>query len=276
MKWNSDVIQLSRHRCDLGEGLYCDSDFFAWVDIHRDELLVFAKKTLARYTLPVKPSVIFGRIENRLQIGSDRGMLYFQMDTSECHFFKWSGLPHQLDQFRSNDGAFGASFGLIGFMHRENPLINRGSICRVNGNQLTLVDDDIHIPNGFVFLDETHVLICDSLESRVYLYTFDGSGLLCDKKLFHQFDTALAPDGGCLVNNRIWFALWDGGALSCLDAAGKEIERVLVPCKRPTNCKYDSVKRRIVYTSASEGLQKDEWQGTTCSLPLPTAPVEDQ
>ena len=273
---NRDVQQLSHHISDLGEGLYCDSDFIAWVDIYHDELLVFGEAGLTKYALPAKPSVIFGRIENSLQIGTDQGMLYFELATTNYRLTEWRGLPHQLAQFRTNDGAVGAHFGLIGFMHREDPQRNKGSVCRVNGSQLTLLDDDIHIPNGFVFLDETHVLICDSLESRIYQYSFDRAGQLCDKKLFHQFDSSVSPDGGCLVNNRIWFSLWDGGALSCLDAAGNELERVLVPCKRPTNCKFDSVKRRIVFTSASAGLREDAWQGATCTLPLPTTFVDYQ
>jgi sugar lactone lactonase YvrE len=271
---NSDIQQLSRHVCDLGEGLHCDTDLVAWVDIHRDELLILGETGLKRHALPVKPSVIFGRKENSLQIGTDQGVLWFDLNTCDYSLADWCGLPHHLEQFRSNDGCLGADFGLLGFMHREDPLNNKGSVCRVNGNQLTLLDKDIHIPNGFVFLDDSHVLICDSLESRIYVYSFDRAGQLIDKILFHQFDSVVTPDGGCLVNNRIWFALWDGGALVCLDIAGNEVERVMVPCIRPTNCKYDSVKRRIVFTSASADLQEDEWQGTTFSLALPTMRVD--
>lgn len=273
---NREIQQLSRHVCDLGEGLHCDTDFVAWVDIHRGELLILGETGLKRHSLPVKPSVIFGRRENSLQIGTDRGVLWFQLDTCDFRLSGWCGLPHQFEQFRSNDGCLGRDFGLVGFMHREDPLSNKGSVCRFNGNQLALLDKDIHIPNGFVFIDDTHVLICDSLESRIYVYSFNRAGQLIDKILFHQFESAVTPDGGCLVNNRIWFALWDGGALACLDKAGNEVERVMVPCKRPTNCKFDSARRKIVFTSASVDLQEDEWQGTTFSLALPTMRVDYQ
>ena len=267
---NRQVQHVSRHTCDLGEGLYCDSGLISWVDIHQDELLTFDGAGLSRFELPVKPSVIFGRTGDSLGIGADLGRLSFDLKTGEHQLMGWRGLAHDTDKFRSNDGCFGPNFGLVGFMHREDPKRNKGSICRIDQDRLTMIDDDIHIPNGFVFLDEFRVLICDSLDSSIYQYFFDDACQLTKKTLFHRFESAVAPDGGCLINNRLWFALWDGGALSCLDVSGAELGRVSLPCKRPTNCKYDSKMRRIVITSASEGLEEDEWQGTTLSLEIPS------
>ena len=137
-------------------------------------------------------------------------------------------------------------------MHRNRPEKYEGSICRINGNALTVIDNGIHIPNGFIWLNETQILICDSLTSIVYLYTLDEMGSVTDKKLFHKYENSVSPDGGCIVGKNIWFALWDGAALSCLDIkTGEEINRISVPCIRPTNCKYDFRNNKMIFTSAS-------------------------
>lgn len=263
-----ELQQLTQHCCVLGEGLFIDEACTTWLDIHADEFLLMQAGILSRHKLTAKLAVIFERRGNQLRMGCDSGLFSFDLRSNDSHLRDWDTLHNNLEQFRTNDGVQTLSLGLVGFTYREEPERYAGSACRMDGTRPHLFDEAIHIPNGFVPLDAYSILICDSLEARGYLYRLHNSGDLVSKEVWQQFETGLAPDGGCRIEDSVYFALWDGYAIARLNLQGKELGRLDLLCRRPTNCKYDSARTRLLITSASEDLVRDGLQGAPFAIAL--------
>ena len=152
------------------------------VDINNNSFVSHSEK-LENYKLPVKPTVIFSCKDNKLKIGTDKGLFFLDYVSNKERLESWKLAPHDPEHFRTNDGSFGKSMRSLDSC-TEVDLKNMRTICRINGNVLTVIDNGIHIPNGFIWLNETQILICDSLTS-LYLYTLDEMGSVTDKRLFH-------------------------------------------------------------------------------------------
>jgi sugar lactone lactonase YvrE len=90
------------------------------------------------------------------------------------------------------------------------------------------------------------------------LYRLDDAGNIVEKTLWAKLDSGIAPDGGCLVGDFVFVALWDGASIAVFDKSGKLLEKLSLPVIRPTSCKYDVVRSQLWVTSASEGLSKEQ------------------
>jgi sugar lactone lactonase YvrE len=143
-------------------------------------------------------------------------------------------------------------------MHRDDPVKNLGFVYLVKNESFLLLDDSLHIPNSFIEIEPSKILISDSLKGQIWLYQLDDTGNLVEKTLWAQLDKGIAPDGGCLVGDFVFVALWDGNSIAVFDKSGKLIKNLPLPVIRPTNCKYDAVRSQLWVTSAREGLSKEQ------------------
>lgn len=244
-------------RFSLGEGLHIYSNGVAWVDISNSKLAVFDEDFLTNYNIDINPSIIYSVKDNIFSIGCDLGLIEFSTLTKKSSL-KLRNLSLQSVEFRSNDGGFCGDHKLLGFMHRNDPVKNLGLVYLVKDESFHLLDDSLHIPNSFIEIEPSKILISDSLKGQIWLYQLNDVGNLIDKKLWVQLDKGIAPDGGCLVGDFVLIALWDGTSIAVFDKSGKLIKKLPLPIIRPTNCKYDEVRSQLWVTSASEGLSKEQ------------------
>jgi len=241
----------------LGEGLHIYSSGVSWVDINNSKLAVFDEESLTNYNMDIIPSIIYAVKDNIFTIGCDLGLIEFSTLTKKSSL-KIRNLSLQSVEFRSNDGGFCGDYKLLSFMHRDDPVKNLGFVYLVKNESFLLLDDSLHIPNSFIEIEPSKILISDSLKGQIWLYQLDDTGNLVEKTLWAQLDKGIAPDGGCLVGDFVFVALWDGASIAVFDKSGKLIKKLPLPVIRPTNCKYDGVRSLLWVTSASEGLSKEQ------------------
>lgn len=245
--------------CDLGEGLAIGRDSVAWVDINQDTIFLFRDNELRTFKTQFKPSIIYSIDKNELVFGSNLGVCYLNISTGHESLSSLENFNHNCQKYRSNDGGYCGDHQLLGFMHRNDPVKNLGFVYLVKNKSLRLLDNSLHIPNSFIEIEPSKILISDSFKSQIWLYQLDKAGNLVEKILWAQMDKSIAPDGGCLVGDFVLIALWDDSSIAVFDKSGRLLESLPLPIIRPTNCKYDAVSSQLWVTSASEGLSKEQF-----------------
>jgi sugar lactone lactonase YvrE len=245
--------------CSLGEGLFIKNSSASWVDINNNRLFVKENNNFNAYNLKVKPSVIFDFSKKFIRIGSEFGLISFNRLTQNISKYSEKLLPHNINDFRSNDGGASGEYLLLSFMHREKPWNYPGYIYLIKDGCYSLLDNNIFIPNSFIDIGNNQVLISDSLNGEIWKIELDKNGKLVSKNIWHELNGRTGkPDGGCIVEDYIFITLWDGSSIVVLNKNGEFLQNIPLPIKRPTNCKYDISKSQLWVTSASEGLSKEQ------------------
>jgi len=244
--------------CELGEGLFVKNDKAAWVDINNNYLMVYKEDNLVCHNIYNKPSVVYNITENEVSLGTDVGLTIYDTIIKQEVSLTDTSEMHNIKEYRSNDGGFCGTHQLLSFMHRNNPENNLGFIYRVSGETISLIDNSLHIPNSFIKIEPSKILISDSLKGQIWLYQLDKMGNVAEKTIWAQLEPGIAPDGGCLVEDLVFIALWDGAAIAVFDKDGTLLSKLELPVIRPTNCKFDKVSSQLWVTSASEGLSEKQ------------------
>ncbi len=108
-------------RCQLGEGLFVNSEMQSWVDINKNKLFFWSEEGLKIRSLKYKPSVILSAKKDFLTIGCDKGILTFDTNKNEENLILDVSEKHNTQDFRSNDGTILGKNTLLSFMHRTDP-----------------------------------------------------------------------------------------------------------------------------------------------------------
>lgn len=244
--------------CELGEGLFVKNDKAAWVDINNNYLMVYEEDVLTCHATYYKPSIVYNIKENEVSLGSDVGLTAFNTITKREAVLNDVSAMHNTKEYRSNDGGFCETHQLLSFMHRSDPENNLGFVYRVSGESNSLIDNSLHIPNSFIEIGPSKILISDSLKGQIWSYQLDKLGNVAEKTIWAELEPGIAPDGGCLVEGLVFIALWDGAAIAVFDKDGTLLNKLMLPVIRPTNCKFDKISSQLWITSASEGLSKEQ------------------
>jgi sugar lactone lactonase YvrE len=261
MENNLITINLNKiisSNCILGEGLFVKNFQAAWVDIHKNHLFILENMSLSKYFITNKPSVVFNVIDDKVILGTDIGLVSYSLEDKKESILSYVPHKNKIKEYRSNDGGFCGEHKLLSYMHRSDPKNNPGMIYILLKDSYLLLDDGLHIPNSFIEIRPFEILISDSLKGQIWLYKIDNDGSLLDKILWAQLESGIAPDGGCIINDLIFIALWDGSSIAVFNKDGTLLTNLSLPVIRPTNCKFDSVSSQLWLTSASEGLSKDD------------------
>ena len=68
---------------------------------------------------------------------------------------------------------------------------------------------------------------------------------LIKKKNWLNINQNIAPDGGCIYNQKIYLTMWDDASIYVYNLNRKLVEKIDMPVKRPTNCKIDAINSKI-------------------------------
>ena len=129
-----------------------------------------------------------------------------------------------------------------------------------NGENTKSLNISVGIPNGFIQLGDSDILIADSYTKRVNLFRMDRvNEILQFKRCWHDFSVEdFTPDGGCAgKSGNVYIALWDGFGIAVLNYAGDLLRVLEIPVPRPTNCKL-ACDGKLYVTSATEGLSVEQ------------------
>ena len=239
----------------LGEGLFIKPKKKLWVDINKSLLVIYEGSSLTYHHMDCIPSIIFNEANNKVLLGTDKGIIEFSTLSQQIKIT--SKVPSGLNDFRSNDGGYFCGDKLLGFMHKENPAKNTGFIFKVTNNSFEILDSKISIPNTFVEIENSKIIISDSLTREIWLFEVSSKGLI-KKTLWSKLSQSSIPDGGCLLENYVLISLWDDSSIGVFSKKGDLLQKIKIPVIRPTNCKYDAIKNQLWITSASEGLTKEQ------------------
>ena len=260
----STVFHYSRDT--LGEGLFVDleNDQVFWTDIA--ESRVYRKNLIDDqcdlYELGGYPSAILAVNGSTLTFCNRDGVGSYDLESREQTVLSENPDTFSVDWLRANDGVAlddgSVIYGTMGFEPRDGT----GGLYLYDGKSTRSLNMPLGIPNGFIRLDKSRLLIADSLAKRVNLYDFDtGTKTLRFIRCWHDFSSnCFTPDGGCTdYNGKVYFALWDGNGVAVLDYSGNLVEIIDLPVPRPTNCKLAGDKRLLI-TTAREGLSAIQLQ----------------
>ena len=235
----------------LGEGLLVKPNKKFWVDINKSILATYEHNSLSHYNLDFIPSIVFEEEENKVILGSDRGIIDFSLSNQTKIIT--SKAPDILKEFRSNDGGYFSGDKLLSFMHKESPEENTGFIFKISNNSFEIFDKTMSIPNTFIEIEKSKIIISDSLTREIWLFEISEKGSI-KKTLWTKLKKSCVPDGGCLVGDFVLISLWDDSSIGVFSKKGELLQRIDLPVKRPTNCKFDLSQNQLWITSAYEGL----------------------
>lgn len=249
------IASIYNSKCSLGEGLFVLNDKIYWVDINKNRIFFLNQDDICFFKTYNKPSVIFSVNDNEILFGSDRGITKYNILSKKEKVCNES--PKDIyKNFRSNDGTNYNNLFLLGFMHRSNPDLNAGYIYAIDNNGWVMIDNEIKIPNSFIKISNSQILISDSFEKKIWLFEFDESKNFKSKTLWAEINNNYSPDGGCFFDDKIYISMWDGYGIGVFNKIGNMINFIDLPVKRPTNCKFEEKSSILWITSASEGIIK--------------------
>lgn len=185
-----------------------------------------------------------------------------RLDWSSGEISPLATLPNPDPRLRFNDGKYdprGRFFA--GTMHRE-AAPERAAFYRLTGDTLEMQFDGVTISNGLDWSpDGARMYYTDTLTGRVDIFDYDlENGTMSGRRPLVKFAQNQGwPDGLCCdVNGNVWLALWDGGAVECLDGrTGKSLERIPIPARRVSSCCFGGENLdRLFITTAWEDYDK--------------------
>ncbi|MDO6691934.1 SMP-30/gluconolactonase/LRE family protein [Aliiglaciecola sp. 3_MG-2023] len=193
--------------------------------------------------------------------------------TGEDSIFKVNRSSNQIDtviklshsnKFRCNDGSVGPDgkywFGTM----EKSPTGLNGEIYSLDEN-LKLVPQNapIGIPNSFIWLDESSILISDSLVQKTFKISLTTNGRLDWENRTVWLDlseTEGTPDGGALdEDGNVWLAIWGGAAIHKYSASGVLLDKIQLQALQPTSCAFGGQNMDcLLITTATEGLSDEQ------------------
>jgi sugar lactone lactonase YvrE len=134
--------------------------------------------------------------------------------------------------------------------------------CDPDGS-VQVMETGLTISNGLGWSPDGETFyLTDSPRKIIYAYDFDlARGSLSKRRVLVDLGAEpVEPDGLAVDRDgRIWSALWNGWAIVCFDAGGRELERIRLPVQRPTSPAFGGDALSDLYvTSASVGLDQKE------------------
>ena len=126
-----------------------------------------------------------------------------------------------------------------------------------DGEEISLVADDLARPNGLAFSpDETKLYIDDSERRHIRIFDVGDDGSLSGGSLFHDMNVSIpgSPDGMKVdVEGRVYCT--GAGGVWVFDPAGNHLGTIVTP-EKPSNCAWGDDDWRSLYITASTSVYK--------------------
>jgi len=120
------------------------------------------------------------------------------------------------------------------------------------------LDTGYRVTNGPAFDTRRQlVYLTDSARQTVFVADWIKGGSFENKRVFLQFAPGDGfPDGMQVhTDGSLWIAFWDGACLRRFSPAGKQIQQINLPVRRPTSLAFAPEIDSIFVTSASIGVE---------------------
>ena len=261
------IINVSRHRCSLGEGIYYSARYNCvfWVDIKQQLLyrMDYTTKAVTATPMPEQIGWIKETRSGRFIVGLQSGIYWLNDDLScgEC-FLQLSDEPagNRLNDAKT-DQAGRLYFGTMD----NSETATSGSLYQLTSlnenRKLHKVDSGYVVSNGpAINLAGDRLYSVSSATRTIYTLSVDSNGQLADKRQHIVLPAHHGYPDGITVDSQdnLWVACWQGHGLCCFDPAGKLIERIVLPAPQITNVTFGGPAYSTLFvTSACTGMDDD-------------------
>ena len=261
------ILNVSRHRCSLGEGIYYSARYNSvfWVDIKQQLLyrMDYASRAVTSIPMPEQIGWVKETRSGRFIVGLQSGIYWLNDDLScgKC-FLQLSEEPagNRLNDAKT-DQAGRLYFGSMDDSETA-PCGSLYQLANLNENPtLHKVDSGYVVSNGPAFnLAGDRLYSVSSATRTIYAFTVDGHGQLSHKRQHivlpehHGYPDGITVDS----HDNLWVACWQGHGLCYFDPAGKLIERIVLPAPQITNVTFGGPAYSTLFvTSACTGMDDD-------------------
>lgn len=248
--------------CNLGESPVYDTrnDVLYFVDINENEVHAVGcgqgvEKSHKVYRLDEPVGCVFLTTDvHRVGVATTRRILLMNLGDCETVSIEEVGvLPEGIGKepgMRFNDGKVvpRGTHLIVGHMDSKWREGNPGKLYAWSVStkmfQDITPDGGIGLPNGMVWTkDATVFMIVDSCAETITSYKTNNDGIPRSREqVISSAPTGHAhvPDGMTLDSHgNLWVALGESGSVVCYDGkSGKELQRILLPIRRPTSCNF--------------------------------------
>jgi len=118
---------------------------------------------------------------------------------------------------------------------------------------LKLLFEGLCFPNGIAFsADGKTLYVAESAKSHVLKFPVNDDGMLGDSSIFTRMPGG-DPDGIALdEKGNVYVAHFGGGAIQVFNPAGKLLEKIMVPGKKPSNLEFAGEDLHDLYVTEDE------------------------
>lgn len=237
------------------------------------------------WAMPEEPGCIAMHAEGGLLVALRNGL--FRLDTQSGVLTQLADAPYDVSKLRFNDGrcdAMGRLWTGTIYEPRDQEL---GSLFCFDHGQLRDARQLVTTSNGVAFSNDRRTMYhANTPAHRINAYDFDlATGQSSNMRLFKQFDKDKSapdyggrPDGAAVDSeDAYWCAMFEGGRILRLSAAGEILQEIKLPVRCPTMLAFGGDDLRTLYIttgrhgrSAAE-LEQYPWSGCVLKLRVEVA-----
>jgi sugar lactone lactonase YvrE len=219
------------------------------------------------WSMPDEPGCIALHGDGGLLVALRQGL--FRLDTISGALTLLCEAPYDTTRLRFNDGrcdAMGRLWAGTIYEPRDQEL---ASLFCFDHGVLRDACHPVTTSNGVAFSrNQRHMYHANTPAHCIYLYDFDQtSGSTSNRRVFRQFDmdkTAATyggrPDGAAVDSeDAYWCAMFEGGRVLRLSAAGEILQEISIPARCPTMIAFGGDDLRTLYiTTGRKGRSAAE------------------
>ena len=254
------VVTLSSH---LGESPMWDGNegFLWWIDIYKPTLNRFHPESGRNEAITLNQNIhaIAVRESGGIVGSFEHGIGFLDPDVATITI---ATDPIGDAEARFNDGKCDC-MGRFWTGSMSNDWVTPvGCLFRFDADRtVRTMDSGFNLSNGMGWSpDNATMYFTDFGQSTIFAYDYDAqTGDIANRRPFVVIpEDKGRPDGmtvdadGCL-----WVALWDGWAVAQFNPAGKCIDRIPMPVKRPTSCMFGGPDLSIMYVTSATMMLTD-------------------
>jgi len=233
-----------------------------WIDVRAPQLLRLdpQRGELLRWELPEVVGALALCADSRAWLALPRRLVQIDLTTGDL---REVAMVEDVASNRLNDGKVSPSgrWFVFGSMDDRADKQATGGLYRANCNGVV---DRIHsglvVANGIAWnRNATALYFSDSARGQLFVAPWhEDSGTLGEPRLLALLDEqAGRPDGGLVDSEDIyWSAGVSAGVLNRIDAAGRVIERIRMPCRAPTMCTFGGRDSESIFVTS---LVRPQW-----------------
>lgn len=256
------ISEMADYQCVVGEGVlwHPDERRVYWVDILTGRIFRYDPQSKQHEQIYTGPQV------GGLTIQEDGSLILFGERGSICHW-RDGRLTTLIDEIafdrdsRFNDMiADPAGRVFCGTMAGPN---HAGRLYRFDpDHSLTVVLEDIHVPNGLGFTpDRRGLYFTDTMRRTIYHFDYDqATGNLTNQRIFAQVPERPEeglPDGMTVDRDGyVWSARWDGGVVVRYAPDGREVGRLAFPARKVASAAFGGDDYGDLYVITAGGDKK--------------------